>query len=275
MSRRSYHPVRLPMYDWPEVRASTKRLETALQDAIAGALGLPPSDCVPWPEDRGLEVDWLQPGLLLSQTCGYPLTHALSGSVRPVGVPHYAADGCDGGRYCSHLVVDRDSGYQTLADLQDSRAVYNGPDSQSGMNVFRHEVSRIAGGAPFFSSVRESGGHLASLHAVAEGTADIASVDAVCWALACQELPGLVSRLRSIGRTGSVPCLPLVTSLRFTEAEAEQIAIVVQAVFADAAIAEDRERLLINGFSRVSEADYAPILEMERNAARRGYPELA
>ncbi len=263
------------MYDWPEVRAATERLETALQDALAGALGLHPAECVTWPEDRGLEVDWLQPGLLLSQTCGYPLTHALSGRVRPVGVPHYAADGCDGGRYCSHLVVARDSGHQTLADLHGSRAVYNGPDSQSGMNVFRHEVSRIAGGPPFFSSVKESGGHLASLHAVAEGMADIASVDAVCWALACRELPGLVSRLRSIGRTGSVPCLPLVTSLSFTEAEAETIANTVQSVFADAALAGDLERLLINGFSRVSDADYAPVLEMERDAARRGYPELA
>lgn len=274
MSHRTYHPVRLPMYDWPEVRAATERLETALQDALASALGLHSAGCVPWPEDRGLEVDWLQPGLLLSQTCGYPLTHALAGRVRPVGVPHYGADGCEGGRYCSHLVVARDSGYQTLADLRGRRAVYNGPDSQSGMNVFRHEVSRVAGGAPFFSSVRESGGHLASLRAVAEGVADIASVDAVCWALASQELPGLVAKLRSIGQTGSVPCLPLVTSLRFSETEAVTIASTVQTVLADAALAEDRERLLINGFSRVSEADYAPVLEMERDAARRGYPEL-
>lgn len=275
MSLQTYHPVRLPMYDWPEVRAATMRLETALQNALAGALGLLSSGCVPWPEDRGLEVDWLHPGLLLSQTCGYPLTHALAGLVRPVGVPHYAADGCEGGRYCSHLVVARDSGYRTLADLRGRRAVYNGRDSQSGMNVFRYEVSRIAGGAPFFANVRESGGHLASLRAVAEGTADIASVDAVCWALACQELPGLVARLRSIGRTGSVPCLPFVTSLRFSEAEAATIASTAQTVLADAALAEDRERLLINGFSPISDADYAPVLEMERDAARRGYPKLA
>ena len=275
MSSRSYHPVRLPMYDWPEVRSATERLERALQDALADALGLPPSDCVPWPEDRGLEVNWLQPGLLLSQTCGYPLTHALKGRVRPVGVPHYAADGCEGGRYCSHLIVASDSDYQVLADLKGAHAVYNGGDSQSGMNAFRHEIARIAGGAPFFSSVRESGGHLASLHAVADGAADIASVDAVCWALACRELPGLASKLRSIGRTGSVPGLPLVTSLRFPEAEAETIAQIVQSVFADAALAEERSRLLIRGFSVISDADYAPILQMDRDAAELGYPQLA
>ncbi|MEM8704423.1 MAG: PhnD/SsuA/transferrin family substrate-binding protein, partial [Pseudomonadota bacterium] len=189
MTSRAYHPVRLPMYDWPEVRSATERLERALQDALAEALALQPSDCVPWPEDQDLEVNWLQPGLLLSQTCGYPLTHALKGRVRPVGVPHYAADGCEGGRYCSHLIVASDSDYQVLADLKGAHAVYNGGDSQSGMNAFRHEIARIAGGAPFFYSVRESGGHLASLHAVADGAADIASVDAVCWALACQELP--------------------------------------------------------------------------------------
>lgn len=275
MSGRAYHPVRLPMYDWPEVRTATERLENALQDALVDVLGLRPADCVPWPEDRGLEVNWRQPGLLLSQTCGYPLTHALKGRVRPVGVPHYAADGCEGGRYCSHLVVARDSRFQALADLRGSRAVFNGPDSQSGMNAFRFEVAKLASGAPFFSSVRESGGHLASLRAVAEGVADIASVDAVCWGLACQELPALTDRLRSIGHTASVPGLPLVSSLSFSDAEAETIAGTVQSVFEDVTLAEDRSRLLICGYSPISDADYAPILEMERRAAEQGYPELA
>ncbi|MEO1113975.1 MAG: PhnD/SsuA/transferrin family substrate-binding protein [Pseudomonadota bacterium] len=275
MSRRAYHPVRLPMYNWPQVRTATERLEHALQVALVDALGLQPSDCVAWPEDRGLEVNWLQPGLLLSQTCGYPLTHALKGRVRPVGVPHYAADGCEGGRYCSHLVVARDSDFQSLTGLRGRRAVYNGPDSQSGMNAFRYEVAKVAAGAPFFSSVSESGGHLASLHAVADGVADIASVDAVCWALACQELPDLAAKLRSIGRTASVPGLPLVSSLGFTKAEAETIALTVQSVFADATFAEDRSRLLITGFSTISDVDFAPILDMERRAADQGYPELA
>ena len=213
--------------------------------------------------------------MLLTQTCGYPLTHALKGKVQLVGVPHYSAEGCEGSRYCSQLIVSGNSSYESLEDLCGKRAAFNSLDSQSGMNALRHAVAAHAGGSGYFSEVIESGSHLESMQAVAEGRADIGSIDAVCWALACQELPGLVSRLRSIGRTGSVPCLPLVTSLRFTEAEAEQIAVAVQAVFADAAFAEDRERLLINGFSRVSEADYAPILEMERDAARRGYPELA
>lgn len=263
------------MYDWPEVRIATQRLENALQIALVDALGLQPSDFVPWPEDRGLEVNWLQPGLLLSQTCGYPLTHALKGRVRLIGVPRYAADGCEGRYYCSHLVVARKSNHATLTDLRGKRAIYNGPDSQSGMNAFRYEVAKMASSAPFFASVRESGGHLASLRAVADGEADIASIDAVCWALACQELPDLVSKLRSIGRTASVPGLPLVTSLAFRETEAETIARTVKSVFEDASLADDRSRLLIRGFSTLSDADYAPILEMERFAAAHGYPKLA
>ena len=263
------------MYDWPEVRTVTERLENALQGALVDALGLRPADCVPWPEDRGLEVNWLQPGLLLSQTCGYPLTHALKGRVRPVGVPHYAAEGCEGGRYCSHLVVAKESNFEALADMRGSRAVFNGPDSQSGMNAFRFEVAKVASGAPFFSSVSESGGHLASLQAVAEGRADVTSVDAVCWSLARQELPDLAAKLRSIGRTASVPGLPLVSSLSFSDAEAETIAMSVRTVFEDAAFAEDRFRLLISGFSSISDMDYAPILEMERRATELGYPALA
>ena len=267
-------PVRLPMYDWPEIRKSTRNLEEALQSALVKALDLEPSDLAASPTDTDLHTFWNHPDLLLGQTCGYPLTHALRGKVRPLGVPHYDAAGCQGVRYCSHLVVAADSPFETLADLPGKTAVYNSADSQSGMNAFRHRVAPLAAGASFFSSVIKSGSHLASLKLVAEGRADIASIDAVCWALACQELPELTAKLRSIGVTAAAPGLPLITSMKWSSSDADKMVETIRSVFSDPATAECRSRLRISGFSTVKPEDYDQILRMEQDAERLGYPDL-
>ncbi|MEM9635253.1 MAG: PhnD/SsuA/transferrin family substrate-binding protein [Pseudomonadota bacterium] len=275
MSRRRYHPVRLAMYDWPEVRRETASLERALHDAIQDALDLDPDDLIPWPDGIGEADIWQQPGVLLTQTCGYPLTHALTGKVRLLGAPHYSAEGCKGPRYCSHLIVHRDSPFGQLQDLKGKRAAFNGPDSQSGMNTFRHAVSRIAGGKAFFSEVTRSGGHLASMRSVAEGKADVASIDAVCWGLACQEIPELTGQLRPIAQTAPASGLPFITSLQYSQVEADLIAETVKAVLSSPETAKNRERLGIRGFSILSLDDYEGILLMEQEAEALGYPALA
>ncbi len=260
------------MYDWPEVRGATAELEDALQRALTGVLGLSLEDIAPWPEEMDLESMWLHPGLLLSQTCGYPLTHALTGKVAVVGVPHYDTPGCHGPEYCSQIVVHRNSDCRTIEDLRGKRAVYNGNDSQSGMNAFRHAVARIAGGKPFFESATVSGSHLASLKAVAGGTVDVASVDAVCWQLAVRELPDLAGQLKPIARTASVPGLPFVTSLLFSDRDRELILQTVTAVLSAPETHKSRERLGIRGFSSMSPGAYAGIVHMEQEAKDLGYP---
>jgi len=267
--------VRLPMYDWIEVRDATRELESALQGALSAALGLSDRDFRPWPEDGDLIDTWCDPDLLLTQTCGYPLTHALQGKVRLVGAPHYDADGCDGPFYCSQLVVRKDSPYQSLENLRARRAVFNSPDSQSGMNTFRHAVAQLRAAQVFFSEVIESGAHLASLEAVAAGEAEIASIDAVCWSLASRELPDLTQQLRPIARTAPAPGLPFITSNRFSDEEADLLADTVAEVLASAETLKVRERLGIVGFSKLTVEDYAGILAMEREAAELGYPALA
>lgn len=263
------------MYDWPEVREATAALEQALHVALTDALGLEAVDLEPWADCLEEAEIWEQPGVLLTQTCGYPLTHQLTGKVRLIGAPHYDADGCDGPRYCSQLVVHRDSPFQQLRDLQGRCAAFNGPDSQSGMNTFRHAVAPLADGKPFFSKVLQSGGHLASMRAVAAGEADIASIDAVCWGLACRELPELSTQLRPIAQTAPACCLPFVSSLQFSEAEADIIAETVAGVMSAPETEKSRERLGIRGFSKLSLDDYAGILIMEREAEALGYPVLA
>jgi ABC-type phosphate/phosphonate transport system substrate-binding protein len=199
MTHGKFRPVRLPMYDWPEVADETRDLEAALTDEICSALAIAPSDLEPWDPEVGLYDLWTDPALLLAQTCGYPLTHKLAGKVHLLGAPNYLATGCTGAKYCSQIVVAKNGPFQSLADLKGARAVFNGPDSQSGMNAFRDTIAPTSDGCPFFASVAESGGHLASMDAVANGRTDVAAIDAVCWALAEQEKPSLANQLRASG----------------------------------------------------------------------------
>jgi len=263
------------MYDWPEVRQATADLESALQGALSAVLGLETGDLHPWPQECELVDIWQRPDLLLTQTCGYPLTHVLAGKVRLLGAPLYDADGCKGPNYCSQLVVRRGSRFQTLEDLRGRRAAYNGSDSQSGMNAFRHAVAQLKNGRVFFSGLVQSGSHLGSMQAVVSGEAEIACIDAVCWKLARQELPDLAAQLRPIAQTASVPGLPLITSLRFSDAEADLMADAVAGILSAPETAKSRACLGIRGFSKLSLGDYAAIHEMERQAAQLGYPELA
>src|SRR4029077_15357307 len=100
---------------------------------------------------------WLSDELLFSQTCGYPLTHALKGRVQLLATPCYSADGCEGASYCSFVIVPADSPATTLADLQGKRVAFNTPDSQSGMNALRALIAPIAGGGRVLAQANEGG----------------------------------------------------------------------------------------------------------------------
>src|SRR3546814_3772619 len=75
---------------------------------------------------------WTAPDLLFSQTCGYPLTHALAGRVTLVATPIYDCPGCDGGRYRSEILVRADDAAGQPADLKGRRAAVNAAESKSG-----------------------------------------------------------------------------------------------------------------------------------------------
>ena len=71
------------------------------------------------------------------------------------------------------------------------------------MNLFRHAVAPLAEGGPFFSSVLKTGGHLASLRALAiDRTADVAAIDCVTFAFVREHLPELAGGVREIGSHG-------------------------------------------------------------------------
>ncbi|KVL27525.1 phosphate ABC transporter substrate-binding protein [Burkholderia territorii] len=267
----------LPMYNvTPRHAALWRALLRDALDAFAHAGG--PAGVALLDEPFGdLHALWRRDDLLLSQTCGYPYRMlGLRDTVQPIATPAFDAPGCDGARYSSVLVVSarvHSGGATTLAACRGLRAAYNGADSHSGMNAFRHAVAAHAHDGRFFGSVVSFGSHLNVLRALAAGVADCAAIDCVTFAYVGDALPELLNDIRIIGMTASAPGLPLIASKAL---EGRLVAALQDAL--DHAVTVDAQRasaLRLKRFERLPPDAYDAIADFATDAAAHGYPELA
>ena len=262
----------LPMYDWPEVRGATDLWWSILAQSLTsqGFAGVPQG----LRHDAPLHELWSDPDLLISQTCGYPLTHAWSDRLQPVATPCYAVEGCSGADYSSFVLVRRGDGVNGVEDLRGARAVVNGDDSQSGYSALRAVVAPHAPDGSFFSAVMRSGAHLKSMEMVVECAADVCAVDAVAWALARDHRSTLAGELRVVAMSPAAPGLPYVTSPGRPREEVERIRAALDASLDHPEFPQVRQQLYVTGFERRSLQDYRRIIDMEQASIRAGYPEV-
>lgn len=262
--------VSLPMYlaTPDQVEALWDHLRTLL--ASHGLQHLPLQ--LTWPND--LTNHWLAPGLLLSQTCGYPLMTQLAGRVRLVGTFCYQVPGSDGHLCRSQLVARADEGHRSLADFRGRCVAYNSTDSQSGYNSLRALVAPLAENGRFFSRAVASGSHHRSLEMVCDGRADIASIDCVslagfraCW-------PDLARAVRVIGESAPYPGLPLITSADTSEADLTALRAALGQAVASATLAPTLRALFIRGFDTIDPAAYQVCLDMQQHAFSLGCTQL-
>jgi ABC-type phosphate/phosphonate transport system substrate-binding protein len=190
----------LPMYDWPEVRASTDAFWICLRAALE-ARGI----AAPARLTRGAD-HWRNPGLVLGQTCGLPYRRGLHAAVTLIGAPDYGLEGCPPGRYRSALVVRADDPRECPRDFVEARYACNSNCSQSGHAALNEALGPLAPARGLLT-----GAHRASVIAVAQARADIAAIDAVSWRLARAWEPA-AARLRVLGWTRPGPGLPMITA---------------------------------------------------------------
>jgi ABC-type phosphate/phosphonate transport system substrate-binding protein len=248
------------MYDWPEVAWAHDALWAATAERLDKAgLAAPAS----LERSRSLEEVWRDPDLVLSQTCGFPFATRLRGRVRLVATPAYAVEGCEGPRYSSMIVARRDEAGSRLADFAGRRVAFNTQDSLSGYVALVASM-RDEGLAPDAFEWIATGSHRASIRAVAEERADVAAIDAVCWALALRHEPQATAALQIVATTPLRPGLPLITAAERSDREVAAIrAALVHAIAAPATTAA-REALMINGLGVLDEWDYVPIAALGR-----------
>jgi ABC-type phosphate/phosphonate transport system substrate-binding protein len=192
------------MYELPPIEAANDRFWALIRDGLrsrgtAAPDQLTRGEAAYWPA-------WGAADLVLSQTCGLPYRARLQDRVTLIGTPDYAVEGCPPGHYRSVFVVRREDPRSSVADFANSRLAFNEALSQSGWAAPQAHAAAL--GFAFVPAL-QTGGHCLSCHAVAEGRADIAAVDAVSWRLLTRFDP-VCETLRVIGQTTPTPGLPLI-----------------------------------------------------------------
>ena len=244
----------LPMYAEVEFRPAVQRWWSGLAGHLraCGVPGVP--DLLAWPEDRYRQ--WRDPGLLLGQTCGYPLVHYLACDVKLVATPHYSAPGCDGPRYAAHVVVREEDRARGISDLRGARLSVNGEDSYSGYHVWRHILPAGEDARSFFGQVAAPGSHRASIQSVLAGEADACAVDCVTHALLSDWLGGELHGTRILATSPTAPGLPYVTAAATPDDEVRKLRDGLFAALADPALKRAREALRLAGASVLDPEDY-------------------
>lgn len=262
----------LPMYDFAWTGSALDAFWEALSTRLRGAgLEAPRS----LSRDRPSEDIWRDLKLVFGQTCGYPYWRSLRDRVALVATPTYRFEGCEGASHCSFLVVRCGEANQGLAGFCGARAAINARDSNTGLNLFRAAVAPLAQGRPFFNGVVVTGAHAISLAAVAEGSADIAAIDCVSFALLRQGRPELVERMEVLQRTPSSPGLPFIASASMPPEALATIRNCLFETLADARLAKDFATLGLTGAEVLPPQAYQRTKELEEAATALNYPELA
>jgi len=193
---------------------------------------------------------WQSPDLIFAQTCGMPYRARLHGAVQIVGTPVYDLPDCPPGHYFSVFLARRGDS-RTLAQLTDGIFAYNEGLSQSGWAA---PVTHLSDMGLAAGRLLETGGHLQSAQAVADGRADFASLDALTWAL-LKEHSDLGDQIGTIATTVPTPALPYITALG---RDANRIAEAVTAAIADLS-QEDRRALHLKDLATIPPEQYLRI----------------
>jgi ABC-type phosphate/phosphonate transport system substrate-binding protein len=266
----------LPMYNLPEMRTANARFWEALRGALiaAGLQDVPETLLF----ERGPVPPRLEPEMLFSQTCGYPLETVFKGQAIRLGAPLYDAPGCATGplgpTHRAFFLVRTDSPVRSLADLKGGVFLLNSPVSNSGMNLPRRALAEIADGEPVFAKVIETGGHPASLDRLLQGEGDVASIDCVTFAFWRHHRPGAAALVRILAETPPSPAIPFVTSIATPPAVVEILRAALRRVGSEPRYAAVRAGLMIAAIDDVPDAAYRGLLDYQAEAAALGYAQL-
>ena len=261
-----------PMYDFPEVHWALDALWRAVAGNLRdrGVAGVPDELL----HTRPLAELWTDPDLFISQCCGLDVVKNYTRHLLPLATPLSVASGRDRHRYRSKIIVHEGSSAACLEDLRGRICAVNGPESHSGMNVLRALIAPLSNGRPFFAEVRESGAHADSIAMVASGSADVAAIDCVTYALLERHRPAAIAGVRVLTHSEYGPAIPYVTRTDTAPETVERMREAIVSAFAEPGIEDALDALFLVCVTVLPKGSYYALIDFERDAVRQGYPKL-
>lgn len=265
--------VSLPMYNLPEMRAANAAFWSAMRDELSG-LGVEEV-----PRELGFSrapvPEAIEPDVLFTQVCGYPLQTIYRAQAEILGAPVYDAPYCTGPTHAGIFIVAAESRYASIEDLRGCNFVYNSIHSNSGMNLPRRALAALGAKAPFFASIRETHSQPMNVERVARGEADATCVDCVTYAFFCRHRPALAAMTRVLAATPPSPSIPFVTSKATPAPLKKALGLALAHVAAKPKWEDVRAGLMLRAVEPIALEAYKVQLSYEAEAADLGYPALA
>lgn len=196
----------LMMYQRPELVAAHERYWQLIRKGLSDVGLKSPKELS---QDAEEFFVWNHPDLVLSQTCGMPYRTWLHDKVALVGTPDFGVTGCPAGYYRSAIIVRKDDARADLSAFENATFAYNQTFSQSG---YAAPYWHAKPSGFWFKTRVHTEQHLLSAKSVADGRADVASLDAVSWRN-IQKYEPFADTLRVLEWTDPTPGLPLITAL--------------------------------------------------------------
>jgi ABC-type phosphate/phosphonate transport system substrate-binding protein len=248
----------LPMYDFPEVQASTKAILDALSDAFT-KLGDASQPSFP---ESSIHADlmrmWKDDATLFSQSCGLPFVEDLHDYVDIVATLKWTGISDERGWYRTVIVAREELGVATLGEVGGMQPVITNQQSLSGWCSLGVALSDIGADSSYVLPYVESEGHAKSLQFLQDKRADFASIDPGTFQLLQRHRPALTNGLRIIGNGPHVPATPMhVSKVRSPDFDALQTATLE--VFSRHELAGARAAIGIDGAVAIGASDYTLI----------------
>lgn len=200
---------------------------------------------------------WRNPGLIIGQSCMFPLTHEYKASLDYLATPHYDVPGCQGPYYRSFIVTHaRNMGadYQTLVERG---IAINSADSLSGGAAMASYIKDLQDHIPANPVI--TGAHRKTLEAIAKGHAALGVIDCVTWHYMKDDIP---TGIQIIDETPSYPALPYVISQELSPAFREAARALLVRVPDIPDLAQSARQANIKEFSLISKDQTRQIAQM-------------
>lgn len=193
------------MYLFPETRPALQAFWVQLRDRLRD-LGLDaPDELV---ENRAPMEIWADPSLVISQICNLPYRRYFRDRVTVIAGSDYGLSDCAPGMYRARFVVRKAHTAQALTDLDGATMAINEPDSHSGWGAAATwaQTNKVE-----LRPILVTGSHERSIEAVADGHADVATIDAQTLEFLKRRATSPVHELRVLGSSPESPGMSFIT----------------------------------------------------------------